>query len=169
MRSLYLSICSINIYSQKNTDSPLEKCLGEFNSESNSSEKSKFTNAEVKFCLLGNRNNLTVVDKNAAIRVLKNALFMRLGYYASQNITPISVPLILRSFSTEPDKYVGNSKLTIFLEDGILLSENMEMQSSIKFAEIFSIKIKYADFLKLTVAKKVKIQFGETIEQISDI
>src|SRR5687768_12869370 len=155
---IVLAIFGIASYAQDgSSDNPsLEDCRKAFYSE-----KPDYTTESLRLYLVGKDSDI-VPDKNASLRVNNDVLIMRLGYSALRKITPPSVFFELTSYSAKPSKYEDNHKLTIFLDNQLLLSESMRMLNSIVIAERFSLEMKYPDFLKFTAAKKVKLQLGET-------
>jgi hypothetical protein len=117
--------------------------------------------ADLKLYLLGKQTDI-VPTNNATYQVNNDVLTMRLSYRAPESIIPTSAYLELRSFSTKPRKYETNHKLTITVDDKLILSDDLEMRSSIVIAEIFTYSMKFTDFLKFTEAKQITFQFGET-------
>ncbi len=140
---------------------PLSECRMIANGKGSYWEKDNAIGASISLYILGKPIDV-VSTPNALIRVNKDVLTMSIGYYAPRKIIPMSVRLNLTSYSSIPSKYKENHKLTIYLDDKPLLSEEAEAGSSIVIAEKFSLEIKWADFLKFTEAKKITIQLGET-------
>ena len=140
---------------------PLSECRIIANGKGGYWNKDNTISAGISFYLLGKPGDV-VHTPNAGIRINKDSLTMKIGYYAPGKIMPTSVQLDLKSFSTTPSKYKENHKLTIYLDGKPLLSKDASAISSIVIAEIFSLEIEYADFLKFTEAKQITIQLGET-------
>lgn len=109
--------------------------------------------------LLGNRSDIL---RELYIYVRKDVLIMFVSHYAPRSIIPTSVGFEITSYSKEPSKYKNNHRLTIYVYDKLLLSENLEVRTSGGIVEKFLLEMKYTDFLKFTEAKKVTIQLGET-------
>jgi hypothetical protein len=111
--------------------------------------------------LLGKPSNISPAP-NATIRVSKDVLRMSVWYHAPGSIIPLTIGLNLTSFSPTPSKYKDNHRLTIYLDDKLLLSENLEVMISGGIYERLLLQMKYTDFLKFTEAKKVTVQLGKT-------
>lgn len=164
-----LAISGVDSYAQDcSTDNPpSENCRTFGKAKMYFSEKPALTNAGIRLYLLGKPDDI-VPDKNATSRIINDILIMQLGYSAPRHIIPQFIHLELKSFSNKPSKYAENNKLTIFLDDKPLLSEDMELQKAAVYVELFHIYLKYADFLEFTSGKKIKIQFGETKIELKD-
>jgi len=124
-------------------------------------EKQNQTKASVYLYILG---------EVADIYQKKDVLTMEVGYQVAGNkaTEPKSIYLFLTSYSGEGLKYKDNHKLTFYLDDKRLLSEDSVVRSS-SYApqkissESFALpEIKYKDFRKILEAKKVTLQFGQT-------
>lgn len=157
--SLYAQQCPPSLPDTRQL--PLNECRMIANGKGFHWQKDNSMGAGVYLRILGKSSDV-IYAPNAEMRVNTDVLDMGVFYYAPKRIIPTSVHLKLRSFSTIPSKYKTNHKLTIYLDDKPLLSADAEVGNSIVIAEQFYLEIKYTDFLKLTEAKKITVQFGET-------
>ena len=123
-------------------------------------KKPVFTSVGIGFYLLGKPGD--VIPSVNTMRVENDVIIMSIGYFAERNIVPYSATIELRTFSTKPLKHRENHKLTIFIDDKTLLSENLDETGSLMNAENFAFTMKYSDFLSFTAVSKVVIQIGET-------
>ena len=123
-------------------------------------EKQNQTEANVYLYILG---------EVADIYQKKDVLTMIVGYKVAGNkaTEPETVFLFLTSYSGEGLKYKENHKLTFYLDDKPLLSEDTVVRFSTYApqkisSESFALEIKYKDFRRILKAKKVTLQFGQT-------
>jgi hypothetical protein len=112
---------------------------------------------------------LYILGQVADIYQKKDVLTLEVGYEIAgkKAVEPKDVYLILTSYSGEGLKYKENHKLTIYIDDKLLLSEDTIELFSRYYpqkisSESFKLpKIKYTEFLKWIEGKKVTLQFGE--------
>lgn len=100
----------------------------------------------------------------------KDRIEMVVGYKVGGNDEnePESVFITLNTFSKEGLKYHQDHKLTIYLDDKLLLSEDTSVLSSAYRPEKLSYEafhiptIKYKNFRRMCEAKNITILFGQT-------
>jgi hypothetical protein len=100
----------------------------------------------------------------------KDIIQMAVGYKVGGNDEnePESVFITLNTLSKEGLKYNEDHKLTIYLDDELLLSQNTTVLSSSYRPEKLSYQsfhlptIKYKDFLRMCEAKNIIILLGQT-------
>jgi len=117
--------------------------------------------ASLLLFLLGKPSNRST-GPNGTILVSEDFIKMEIYYNSSNNRLPEIVTFEFTLFSNELSKYNDNRKITIYIEDNVLLSENVAVSNSISIAEHFSFEMKYKNFLKFSEAKDITMQLGKT-------
>lgn len=125
-------------------------------------KKSHYGRSSFSLFLIGTRADTVRDPRNSVRRSSKDVLRMSVGYTWSGDHVPDYFDFSFVSYSENPFKYEDNHKLSIYIDDKSVLSENTENRGFYQTVKNFSIEIKYSDYIKFLEAKKVAIQLGDT-------
>lgn len=122
-----------------------------------------FIQAHINLPVLGNISNVYDNMRNGRIYVGKDVLIMELSYrHSSYCVNRTETLIDITSFSPEDFKYEDNPKLSIYLDNKLLISENMKLEREISTIQHFSVNLDPDNFKKILKSQNVLIQLADT-------